>query len=145
MIISVDDFEIAVMKRGSWDYFSLTGMLKAKLGSLRVANWLRTRRTLEMLFAWETEHNPTFNWAEIGPIMDWMVRPGAKNFKISVKEWIALTHAIGLLAWPGMYGGTFGQTDIALEFAGWVDPLFRMRFEEVLKGNAQKKPIGYKN
>ena len=61
MIIEVDDIGINVIKRGAGDYFSLTNMIKAGLRNLRVSDWLRTKRTLEMLFAWEYENNKNFN------------------------------------------------------------------------------------
>lgn len=137
--IMVDDFDIDVVKSGIWDYFSLNQMIRAKLGTCKVGDWLRTKATLEMLFVWETRHNPTFNWCEFAAIMECTTRPGRNDFYISVKEWVLRTKAVGLFAWTGMYGGTYGQKEIALEFAGWVAPSFRVSFEEALKAQAEEE------
>jgi hypothetical protein len=53
MMIEVYETEIEVIRRGTEDYFSLTNRLKARLSTLRVTDWLRTKQTLQMLFAWE--------------------------------------------------------------------------------------------
>jgi hypothetical protein len=147
MIIEVDDIEINVIKRGAGDYFSLTNMIKAGLRNLRVSDWLRTKRTLEMLFAWEYENNKNFNCGEFAAIMGWMNGPGSAYFKLGVKNWIERTMAIGLIASRGRYGGTYSHRDIALEFAGWVDPLFRQRLIDVTgrHTDAESKASKYKD
>jgi hypothetical protein len=61
-----------------------------------------------------------------------MKGPGSANFKFGVKNWIERTAAIGLVAWRGRYGGTYGHRDIALEFAGWVNPWFRVQLIDVI-------------
>lgn len=113
-------------------------MIKAKTGTFRIADWLRTKRTLEMLGAWELEHNPKFKCGEFATFMNWIAHPGSKNFRLGVKEWVELTNAIGISASRGTYGGTFAQTDIALEFAGWVSPSFRIWFEKALEDQQHK-------
>ena len=125
MMIEVYDTEINVLKRAAGDYFSLTDMIKARLGKLRVADWLRTKQTLQMLFAWECRNNENFNYGEFAAIMERMKKPGSKYFKLGVKEWIERTNAKGLIASRGRHGGTYGHRDIALGFAGWVDPFLR--------------------
>jgi hypothetical protein len=127
MMIEVDDTEINVIKRGEEDYLSLTNMIKAGWSALEVSDWLRTKRTLLMLFAWECENNKSFNYGEFAAIMSWRDGPGSRYFKLGVKDWIERTNAIGLVASRGRYGGTYGHRDIALAFAGWVDPVFRQK------------------
>jgi hypothetical protein len=123
MKLDIDDTDVNVIKKGRDDYFSLTDMVKAKLRDASVANWLRSKKTLEMLGMWEYKNNPKFNCAEFGMFMD---MAGTGNFRISVKEWIERTDAIGLVAKPGKSGGTYAHKDIAFEFGGWVDPLFKL-------------------
>jgi hypothetical protein len=139
MMIEVDDIEINVIKRGTEDYFSLTNMVQAKLRNLRVADWLRTKRTLGTLFAWEYVNNKNFNCGEFAAIMNWMKKPGSRYFKLGVKDWIERTEAIGLIASPGRCGGTYGHKDIALEFAGWVSPLFRQALIDVIGAHANEE------
>ena len=48
-------------------------------------------------------YNPNFNYGEFAIIKD---KSGLNNFKISVKEWVAKTNAIGLTAKAGRNGGS---------------------------------------
>jgi hypothetical protein len=132
MMIEVDDIEINVIRKGGEDYFSLTNMIKARLSNLRVADWLRTKETMEMLVAWEYLNNKNFNYGEFAAIRNWMKKPGSRYFKLGVKDWIERTRAIGLIASPGRYGGTYSHRDIAVEFAGWISPLFRQELIDVI-------------
>ena len=51
---------------------------------------------------------------------------GLNSYKISVKEWVEKTNAIGLKATPGRYGGTFAHPDIAFKFGMWISPEFKI-------------------
>ena len=73
--------------------------------------------------AWESLNNPDFNYGEFAIIKD---KSGLNNFKISVKEWVARTGAIGLTAKTGRYGGTYAHTDIAFNFGMWISPIFQL-------------------
>ena len=88
-----------------------------------ISDWLRNRNTLEYLAAWESLNNPSFNYGEFAIIKD---KSGLNNFKISVKEWVARTGAIGLTAKTGRYGGTYAHTDIAFNFGMWISPIFQL-------------------
>ena len=48
------------------------------------------------------------------------------SYKISVKEWVEKTNAIGLQATAGRYGGTYAHKDIAFEFGSWLSPEFKL-------------------
>jgi len=48
------------------------------------------------------------------------------SYKISVKEWVAKTNAIGLRAKTGRYGGTYAHKDIAFEFGMWISAEFKI-------------------
>ena len=48
------------------------------------------------------------------------------SYKISVKEWVEKTNAIGLRAKAGRYGGTYAYKDIAFEFGMWISPEFKI-------------------
>ncbi len=48
------------------------------------------------------------------------------NYKLSVKEWINSTNAVGVKATTGRYGGTYAHPDIAFEFGMWISPEFKI-------------------
>lgn len=48
------------------------------------------------------------------------------NYKLSVKEWVEKTNAIGLKATTGRYGGTYAHKDIAFEFGMWISAEFKI-------------------
>ncbi len=121
--ISVIDTEIRIVSINDEDYISLTDMLKAKDGSFFISDWLRNRNTVEFLSIWERVHNPDFNYGECAIIKS---QAGLNSYKISVKEWVAKTHAIGLVARTGRYGGTYAHQDIAFEFGMWISPEFKV-------------------
>ena len=51
---------------------------------------------------------------------------GLNSYKLSVKEWVEQTGAIGLRASAGRYGGTYAHRDIAFEFGMWISPEFKI-------------------
>lgn len=98
-------------------------MIRAKEGDFFVTDWLRNRNTLEYLGIWERIYNPVFNYGEFAAIKN---QSGLNRFKISVKEYVEKTGAIGLMAKAGRYGGTYAHKDIAFEFAMWISPEFKV-------------------
>jgi hypothetical protein len=98
-------------------------MLRAKDGDFFISDWLRNRNTVEFLGIWESVFNPDFNYGEFATIKS---QAGLNSYKISVKEWVAKTNAIGLKATAGRYGGTFAHPDIAFEFGMWISPEFKI-------------------
>ena len=121
--IEVLETEIAVVSVKDQDYISLTDMLKAKDGDFFISDWLRNRNTVEFLGIWESVHNPDFNYGEFATIKS---QAGLNSYKISVKEWVAKTGAIGLVAKAGRYGGTYAHKDLAFEFGMWISPEFKI-------------------
>jgi hypothetical protein len=98
-------------------------MLKAKDGDFFISDWLRNRNTVEFLGIWETVYNPDFNYGEFATIKS---QAGLNSYKISVKEWVGKTSAIGLQATAGRYGGTYAHKDIAFEFGMWISAEFKI-------------------
>ena len=117
-IINVKGAEVTVATRHGQDYISLTDMLKAKDGDFFISDWLRNRNTVEFLGIWESVYNPDFNYGEFATIKS---QAGLNSYKISVKEWVEKTNAIGLQATAGRYGGTYAHKDIAFEFVLWIN------------------------
>lgn len=121
--ITVKDISVSVIKISDEDYISLTDMLKAKDGEFFFSNWLRNRNTVEFLGIWEKLNNPTFNYAEFDIIKS---QAGLNNYRLSAKEWMQKTNAIGIVSKAGRYGGTYAHKDIAFEFAMWISPEFKV-------------------
>jgi len=121
--IIVKGTEITILKEGQYDFISLTDMLKAKDGDFFISDWLRNRNTVEFLGIWETIYNPDFNCGEFAIIKS---QAGLNSYKISAKEWVEKTNAIGLRASAGRYGGTYAHKDIAFEFGMWISAEFKI-------------------
>jgi len=121
--IFVKDTEITVVQVDSTDYICLTDMIKAKDGDFFFSNWLRNRNTIEFLGIWEKVNNPSFNYAEFDIIKS---QAGLNNYRLSAKEWMTKTNAIGIISKTGRYGGTYAHKDIAFEFAMWISPEFKV-------------------
>ncbi|HLA96549.1 MAG TPA: KilA-N domain-containing protein [Pyrinomonadaceae bacterium] len=119
----VKGLEVNVIGVDDADYISLTDMLKAKDGDFFISDWLRNRNTVEFLGIWESIYNPSFNYGEFAIIK---TQAGLNSYKISVKEWVEKTKAIGLRATAGRYGGTYAHKDIAFEFGMWVSAEFKI-------------------
>lgn len=137
--IRILDTEISIVKVNKEDYICITDMIKAKDGDFFVTDWLRNRNTLEYLGIWEHVNNENFNYGEFATIKS---KSGLNNFKISVKEFVEKTNAIGLQAKAGRYGGTYAHKDIAFEFAMWISPQFKVymvREFQRLKEEVQKQ------
>jgi hypothetical protein len=98
-------------------------MLKAKDGDFFISDWLRNRNTVEFIGIWESIYNPNFNYGEFAIIKS---QAGLNSYKLSVKEWVEKTNAIGLKATTGRYGGTYAHPDIAFEFGMWISPEFKI-------------------
>ena len=140
--ITVKDTVVSVLKVNEEDYISLTDMLKAKDGDFFFSNWLRNRNTVEFLGIWEQLNNPNFNCVEFDIIKS---QAGLNNYRLSAKEWMEKTKAIGIISKAGRYGGTYAHKDIAFEFAMWISPEFKVyliREFQRLKEEEQKQ-IGW--
>ena len=121
--IKVEEKIISIIKKDEQDYICLTDMLKAKDGNFFITDWLRNRNTLEFLSVWEKINNPNFNYGEFAIIRN---QSGLNSFKVSVKEWVEKTNAIGIFSKAGRYGGTYAHKDIAFEFGTWISPTFKL-------------------
>lgn len=121
--IIVKDTEVTVIEIGDEDYISLTDMIKVNDGEYYFSNWLRNRNTIEFLGIWEKVNNPNFNCAEFDIIKS---QAGLNSYRLSAKEWMEKTKAVGLIAKAGRYGGTYAHKDIAFEFAMWISPEFKV-------------------
>ena len=121
--IEVEGNIISIVDHQSEDFISLTDMMKAKDGSFFISDWLRNANTLDYISAWESMHNPNFNYGEFATIRQ---SAGSNAFKISVKDLIEKSNATCIIAKAGRYGGTYAHKDIAFNFGMWISPVFQL-------------------
>ena len=143
--VTVQGTEIAVLTHRQDDYISLTDMAKYKNADttgLVISHWLRTGYTLNFLGAWERLHNPNFNVTDFGNIK---MESTDNSFILSTKQWVERTNAIGIIAKPGRYGGTYAHRDIAFEFATWLSPEFKLylitEFQRLKEDEQQRQAL----
>ncbi len=140
--INVKGAAVTISTCSGQDYISLTDMLKAKDGDFFISDWLRNRNTVEFLGIWESVYNPDFNYGEFAIIKS---QAGLNSYKISVKEWVEKTNAIGLQAKAGRYGGTYAHKDIAFEFGMWISAEFKIylikEFQRLKDDEASSKSL----
>lgn len=128
-LVRVEGISIGIKEIDSQKYICLTDIAKKKNSEeprFVVINWLRNRNTIEFLGIWEKIHNPNFNRAGFDTVRS---NAGLNSFTISPSKWIDETNAIGIFSKSGRYdSGTYAHEDIALEFASWISPEFKLYF-----------------
>ncbi|WP_458457633.1 KilA-N domain-containing protein [Pseudobutyrivibrio sp.] len=108
------------------EFISLTDIAKYKSiqPSVTIHNWLRGRDVVEFLGLWEKLHNPDFKLIEFDKFKE---NAGSNAYVFSIKDWVEVLGAIGLLTKSGRYGGgIYAHIDIAFEFASWISPEFKL-------------------
>ena len=107
------------------EFLSLTDIAKYKSNEPNdvIRNWMRNRDTIEFLGLWESLHNPDFKPVEFDGFRK---DAGLNAFTMSPTKWITAINAIGIVAKPGRFGGTFAHADIAFEFASWISAEFKL-------------------
>ena len=109
------------------DYISLTDLTRYKNpdnpGDV-VIKWMSNKSSFDFYSLWEELFNENFKLAESREFKN----DSANNsFTMSPSRWINTTNAKGFVSKRGKYdGGTFAHPDIALEFASWIDPAFKL-------------------
>ena len=122
--IHVQNTDITIISFDDKDYISLTDMVRnVENGLVFIEKWLRNKNTIEFLGIWEEMYNSEFVETAYMQIMN---EAGLNRFILSVKQWCQRTHAKGIMAKAGRYGGTYAHRDIAFEFASWVSPQFKL-------------------
>lgn len=106
-------------------YISLTDIAKYRSDEPNdvIKNWLRNKDTIAFLGLWESLHNPDFKPIEFDGFRN---EAGSNAFTMSPTKWIEGVNAKGIISKSGRYGGTFAHSDIAMEFASWISPEFKL-------------------
>lgn len=143
--INVNDNKIKVIRIGNKEYISLTDLARyADEDDPRypIQNWMRNKDVIAYLGLWEKLNNEDFKGVEFDTFKN---EAGSNKFKISPQKWIKETNAIGIISKSGNKGGTYAVSDIALEFASWLSPEFKLyliqEFERLKKNESYQYKI----
>lgn len=123
----VKDNLVKVMRVNGVDYISLTDLARYKNpnnpGDV-IIKWMSNKSSFDFYSLWEELFNDIFKLAEFREFKN----DAANNsFTMSPSRWISFTNSKGFISKRGKYdGGTFAHPDIALEFASWIDPAFKL-------------------
>lgn len=144
--MNVKDNLINVMRVNNVDYISLTDLARYKnpdnSGDV-VIKWMSNKSSFDFYSLWEELFNEDFKLAESREFK----KDAANNsFTMSPSRWIKYTNSKGFISKRGKYdGGTFAHPDIALEFASWIDPAFKLylikEFERLKCNEAYQEKI----
>lgn len=124
----VKDNLVKVMRVNGVDYISLTDLasyINPNDTSGVIRNWMSTRNSFSFYSLWEELNNPDFNSVKSHGIK--IDEVPYNRFTMTPNRWKKEFNAIGIIPSSGKYSkGTFAHPDIALEFASWIDPAFKL-------------------
>lgn len=126
-VMKVNESEIRVTRIDNEDYISLTDLAKYKNpenpGDV-IIKWMSNKGSFDFYCLWEELYNENFKLAES---REFKKDSSTQSFTMSPSRWINMTNAKGFISKRGKYdGGTFAHPNIALEFASWLDPAFKL-------------------
>ena len=143
----VKDQVINVIRIDDKEFISLTDLARyADEDDPRypIQNWMRNKDIISYLGLWESIHNENFKGVKFDTFKN---EAGSNKFKISPQKWIRETNAIGIISKSGNNGGTYARSDIALEFASWLSPEFKLyviqEFQRLKKNEAYQNKIDW--
>jgi len=146
--IMVKEQKINVLRINNNEYISLTDLARYvdnEEPRLPIRDWMRNKEVISFLGLWESIHNENFKGGEFDTFKN---EAGSNKFKMSPQKWIKETNAIGIISKSGRYdGGTFAHKDIALEFASWLSPEFKLyviqEFQRLKQNEAYQNKIDW--
>ena len=146
--IMVKEQKINVLRINNNEYISLTDLARYADNEeprLPIRDWMRNKEVISFLGLWESIHNENFKGGEFDTFKN---EAGSNKFKMSPQKWIKETNAIGIISKSGRYdGGTFAHKDIALEFASWLSPEFKLyviqEFQRLKQNEAYQNKIDW--
>jgi len=108
------------------EFISLTDIARYRSADPRITihSWLRGRDVVDFLGLWESLHNPDFKRYDFDTFKRYA---GSNAFTFSIKKWNNELQGKGIITKSGRYGGgIFAHKDIAMEFASWLSPEFKL-------------------
>ena len=145
--IKVNDRKINVLRIDNKDYISLTDLARyadSEEPRLPIRDWMRNKDVISYLGLWEKLNNIGFKGHEFETFEN---EAGKNSFYMSPQKWIKETNAVGIISKSGNNGGTYARSDIALEFASWLSPKFKLyviqEFQRLKKNEAYQNKIDW--
>ena len=145
--INVNNNKIKVIRIGSKEYISLTDLARyanPEEPKVPIQTWMRNKDVIAYLGLWEKLNNENFKGHEFTTFEN---SAGRNSFYMSPQKWVKETKAIGIVSKSGNNGGTYACSDIALEFASWLSPEFKLyviqEFERLKKNEAYQYKLDW--
>ena len=143
----VNDRKINVLRIDNKDYISLTDLARyanPEEPKIPIYAWMRNTDVISYLGLWEQLNNENFKGHEFETFEN---EAGKNSFYMSPQKWIKETNAVGIISKSGNNGGTYARSDIALEFASWLSPKFKLyviqEFQRLKKNEAYQNKIDW--
>ena len=124
--IIVKERKIGVLRIDNKEFISLTDLARyanPEEPKIPIQTWMRNKDVIAYLGLWEKLNNENFKGHEFTTFEN---LAGKNSFYMSPQKWIKETNAIGIISKSGNNGGTYARSDIALEFASWLSPEFKL-------------------
>ena len=145
--IKVNNNKINIMRIGNKEYISLTDLARyanPEEPKIPIQTWMRNRDVIAYLGLWEKLNNENFKGIEFTTFES---LAGKNSFYMSPQKWVNETNAIGIISKSGNNGGTYACSDIALEFASWLSPEFKLyviqEFERLKRNEAYQYKVDW--
>jgi len=146
--MNVNNNKVGVMRIGNIDFISLTDLARyanPEEPKVPIQTWMRNKDVISFLGLWEKLNNNDFKGIEFTTFEN---AAGKNSFYMSPQRWINETNAKGIISKSGKYGGgTYAHPDIALEFASWLSPEFKLylikEFERLKTNEAYQNQIDW--
>ena len=145
--IIVKEQRISVLRIDNKEFISLTDLARyanPDEPKIPIYAWMRNKDVLAYLGLWEQLNNENFKGHEFETFEN---EAGKNSFYMSPQKWIKETNAVGIISKSGNNGGTYARSDIALEFASWLSPEFKLyviqEFERLKKNEAYQNKIDW--
>ncbi len=145
--LNVNNNKINVIRIGNKEYISLTDLARyanPEEPKIPIQTWMRNRDVIAYLGLWEKLNNENFKGSEFTTFES---LAGKNSFYMSPQKWIKETNAIGIISKSGNNGGTYACSDIALEFASWLSPEFKLyviqEFERLKRNEAYQYKVDW--
>ena len=145
--LEVNENKIKVITINNKEFISLTDLARyanPEEPKIPIQTWMRNKDVIAYLGLWEKLNNENFKGHEFTTFEN---LAGKNSFYMSPQKWIKETNAIGIISKSGNNGGTYARSDIALEFASWLSPEFKLyviqEFERLKKNEAYQNKIDW--
>ena len=145
--IIVKEQRINVLRIDNKEFISLTDLARyanPDEPKIPIYAWMRNKDVIAYLGLWEQLNNENFKGHEFETFEN---QAGKNSFYMSPQKWIKETNSVGIISKSGNNGGTYARSDIALEFASWLSPEFKLyviqEFERLKKNEAYQNKIDW--